>query len=113
MDRSEAEIARLSAWRRQEHLALEHTGHIKRYTPEPPPTPNFQFFCYDPSVGVGDMSSLNVRGANNTDKAIFSIPVDFTRENRTQYRQHDHTEFGFDIRSVLTRNNAPIYPLRK
>jgi hypothetical protein len=113
MDRSEADIERLAAWRRQEHLPLDRDGHIRRYTREPPPTPNFQFYCYDPSVGLGDISHLSVRPREGCDKAIFSIPVEFTKRNRTTYRQHDRTEFGFDIRTMLTRNNAPIYPLRK
>jgi hypothetical protein len=116
MNRSEEEIARLSEWRREQHLTLDKGDQqTKQDTTESTPVQSLHFYFYDPSVGLGDMSHLKAPRHNDEtlDKAFFSIPVSFTRENRTVYKQHSRTEFGFDIRTVLTPHNAPIYPLRK
>ena len=50
---------------------------------------------------------------NSANKAIFSIPIDFTKETRTTYKRHDKAELGFDVRLFLTKNNAPCFPMRK
>jgi hypothetical protein len=115
MNHTEDEIARLSAWRREQHLTLDKDQHSRRYTVESTPVQSFQFYYYDPLAGPGDMSHLRVPRHNDEalDKAFFSIPVSFTRQNRTVYKQHSRTEFGFDVRTLLTPNNAPIYPRRK
>lgn len=114
MNRSEDEIKRLTAWRKNKNLTLESGAqNVRKFTAEQPETPNFHFFCFDPSLGAPDLGNVSLKRDDNSDKAIFSIPVDYTENTKTKYAQHDNSEFGFDVRFYLTRNNAPTYPIRK
>jgi hypothetical protein len=113
MNRSEEDLARLSEWRRSRHLSFDRGSQVKRFTVETPPIPQFHFFNYDPDVGVADLSSISLQRDEDADRAIFSIPVSFSKQHRTKYKQHEESEFGFDLRLYMTRNNGPIFPLRK
>lgn len=115
MNRSLAEIAELNKWRTSRKLNVERDARsiiVEQKTDE---ETAYHFFNYDPSIGVtSDLSTVSVKKEDDAKaSAIISIPLSFTKANRTVYKQHDHNEFGFDIRTCLTPHNAPIYPLRK
>ena len=115
MNLSEEDVRRLGEWRRQKNLTMTRAdSQSKKFAGEPARTPNFHFFAYDPATGsVDDLSHVNMKREENADVAVFSIPLSFTNEHATTYKRHDKSEFGFDVRLYLTRNNAPIYPIRK
>ena len=115
MNKTEEELRRLSEWRRKKNITVERSEQIQRsYIVEPEEIPNFHFFCYDPDApDLSDLSDVSLRRDDKADRAVFSIPIAFTEKHKTVYKRHDRSELGFDVRLYLTRNNAPIYPIRK
>lgn len=114
MDLSEEDVRRLGEWRQKRNLTMPRADiRANNFTSETAKPPNFHFFGYNPSDGSGaDLSNVSLNREDNSDVAIFSIPLSFTEEHKTVYKRHDRSEFGFDLRLYMTRNNAPIYPIR-
>ena len=113
MDHSEEQLRELAAWRQKKNLSLPPEQAKNVYVDEIPQEKTFHFFHYDPEKGPVDLSHVSLKYDESKDPAILSVPLSFTEKAKTVYKQHDRTEFGFDVRSYLTPNNSPIYPIRK
>ncbi|EAY07458.1 hypothetical protein TVAG_499440 [Trichomonas vaginalis G3] len=114
MNRSDAEVAELMAWRREHHLCADReatAGITMEYIEREPK--NFHFFNYDPTLGPTDLSNVSLKRDENQDTAVFSIPLSFTESSKTKYISHGRSELGLDLQSVLTPHNGTIYPLVK
>ena len=113
MEKTEEEIQRLGCWRKSRNLTVEQDKTIKKPKTQKEAMSNFRFYRVDPEFAAPDLENVDLRKGDNSDRAIFSIPQSYTEKTRTVYKQHDNTEFGFDLQLYLTRNNTPNYPLRK
>ena len=113
MNRSEEELRELSAWRQKKQLSLPPEKVKNVYIEEENTQKSFHFFNYNPELGPVDLSRVSLRYDESKDPAILSVPLSFTEKSKTVYKQHDRTEFGFDVRTYLTQNNSPVYPIRK
>lgn len=113
MNRTEGQLKELAAWRQKKNLNGE-TTYAKRFAePEDNEPKTFHFFNYNPDLGPTDLSSVSLKADTSKDPAVFSIPLSFTEKSRTIYKQHDNTEFGFDIRAYMCRNNVSKFPFKK
>lgn len=102
MNRSEEDIRRIGAWRRDQSLTVDRDQRrTSKFTVEAPEQPNFHFFSLDSANKDRGMADVSLHRDDKADRAVFSIPVKFTEENRTKYRQHDRTDFAFDLRVML------------
>ena len=115
MNKSEAELRRLIEWRKKRNITVEREKVAQReFSVEHHEVSNFHFFCYNPETNdLPYLSDVSLKRDDNADRAVLSIPVEFTEKNRTVYKRHDKSEFAFDVRLYLTPNNALIYPLRR
>ncbi|EAY14276.1 hypothetical protein TVAG_487190 [Trichomonas vaginalis G3] len=113
MDHTEEQLADLAAWRVKKHLSFPREKSSTSYIEEQEQPKTFHFFAYNPEQGTTDLSHVSLKYDEKKDPAIFSVPLSFTKKTKTVYKQHDRTEFGFDVRAYLTPNNSPIYPVHK
>ena len=112
MDRTEEQLKELALWRQKKNLSAPHEQ-VKQSTEDEEKSQTVHFFNYNPDLGPTDLSKVSLKHDETKDKAIFSIPLSFTKKTKTVYKQHDKTQFGFDVRAYLTPNNSPMYPIRK
>ena len=110
MDHTEEQLRDLAEWRQKKNLSVPPDKVQNVYASEIEQEKTFHFFNYNPKLGPVDLSHVSLRYDESKDPAILSVPLSFTKKARTVYKQHDRTEFGFDIRTYLTRNNSPMFP---
>lgn len=113
MNRSEEQLRDLAAWRIKKHLSFQREKADNSFVEEQEQPKTFHFFAYNPESGTADLSHVSLKHDDKKDPAIFSIPLSFTKKTKTVYKQHDRTEFAYDLRAYLTPNNSPIYPVHK
>lgn len=112
MNRSVQELTTLRQWRQDQNIEVDRDPYYSSVE-EQKKLDEYHFIHYDPAENP-DLKNIQVSKKKvNNEKAILSIPLEFTKETKTTYRRHDRTEFGFDVRVYLTKNNAPFFPIRK
>ena len=114
MERSIQELSQLREWRKRRNIEVEREPYVPQNTHETQVS-QYHFIHYDPIMNpdIANIKFNKKKNNNSANKAIFSIPIDFTKETRTTYKRHDKAELGFDVRLFLTKNNAPCFPMRK
>ena len=112
MNRSIQDLSQLREWRKQKNIEIERDP-LPKPSESQKTSDEYHFLSYDP-IQNPDLANIHISKKKKTnEKAILSIPLDFTKETKTNYKRHDKTEFGFDVRIFLTKNNAPFFPIRK
>ena len=112
MNRSIQDLSQLRQWRQENNIEIERDPYPKP-TNDQKSSDAYHFLSYDP-IQNPDLANIHISKKKKTnDKAILSIPLDFTKETKKNYKRHDKTEFGFDVRIFMTKNNAPFFPIRK